>query len=422
MYRNEGERAEHVTRTRIARLGRWAVAAGAAVAVAVTAAPATSNAAVSGLTFGSPERIAAGVTNETFQLDAAAGPVQGFLVSADLQDPHVRVGLLHPDVVGDRAAVSAMADAQHAVAGVNGDFFNISEEHAGVTPTGSSDGPEIAGGRQLKASVPDSQRFGPNLPPGTSTRDVIGVGVDRRARLGTLTLAGTAWTGRGALSLAGLNQYAVAQGGIDAFTPAWGTVSRERAVCGSDVKRADPCATDTEEVAVRAGRVTSVSATPGAGAIPAGTTVLVGREAGADALRGLAVGDKVRIGYHLDSTTTVPYAFAVGGFPILRDGAPLAGLDDRTSAVRTAAGCSADGRHLYLVGLSGDAESGAGLTIAELAALMRAVGAADAVNLDGGGSTTVAVREPGDGTVSVENHPSGGAERLVANGVGVFAG
>jgi hypothetical protein len=399
------------------RIGRWIVAAATVLAVAV---PTAGNAAVSGLALGLPARLAAGVQYQTFQLNAAAGVARGYLVSADLRDPRVRVGLLHPDNVAQREAVSAMADAQHAVAGVNGDFFNISEEHPGVTPTGSSDGPEIADGRALKAAVPNSQRFGPGLPAGTSTRDVIGVGVDHRARLGTLTLRGTAWTAHGALALAGLNQYAVAQGGIDAFTPAWGTVSRQRAVCGSDAKRADPCATDTAEVVVTRGRVASVSDTPGAGAIPAGTTVLVGREAGADALRTLAVGEPVAIGYHLDSDQRVPFAFAVGGFPILRDGAPLAGLDDKVSAVRTMAGFSADGRHFYLVGLTGDAESGAGLTVSEEAALMAQLGAADAVNLDGGGSTTVAVREPGDSTVTVENHPSGGAERPVANGVGVF--
>jgi hypothetical protein len=402
------------------RIGRL-VAAGAAATLVALGLTGAAGAAVSGLSYGPAVRIAAGVRYQTFSLTAKAGAARGYLVTADLRDPRVGVGLLHPDTVAQRAAVSAMADAQHAVAGVNGDFFNISETHAGVPPTGSSNGPEIADGRDLKAAVPNSQRFGPGLPPGTSTEDVIGVGVDRHARLGTLTLRGTVWTRHGTLPLRGLNQYAVAEGGIDAFTSAWGTVSRQRAVCGSDAKRTDPCTTDTAEVVVQRGVVTSVSDSPGAGAIPAGATVLVGREAGAGALRGLAVGDRVGIGYHLASDTRVPFAFAVGGFPVLRGGAPLAGLDDVTSAVRTAAGASADGRRLYLVGLEGQAESGAGLTVGELAALMAQTGAADAVNLDGGGATTLAVREPGESTVTVENHPSGGAERPVANGIGVFS-
>src|SRR5690348_18071960 len=39
----------------------------------------------------------------------------------------------------------------------------------------------------------------------------------------------------------------------------------------------------------------------------------------------------------------------------------------------------------------------------------------DALNLDGGGSTAMAVRAPGDGLVSIANRPSDGTERPVAN-------
>jgi exopolysaccharide biosynthesis protein len=49
-------------------------------------------------------------------------------------------------------------------------------------------------------------------------------------------------------------------------------------------------------------------------------------------------------------------------------------------------------------------------------------GADNGVNLDGGGSSTCAVRLPGSTDVTVVNaHPSGVAERAVANGIGVFA-
>jgi hypothetical protein len=166
--------------------------------------------------------------------------------------------------------------------------------------------------------------------------------------------------------------------------------------------------------------VESVSATPGAGAIPAGTDVLVGREAGAERLRGLLPGDRVDVGHRLSAPRVVPFDFAVGGFPILRDGAPLAGLNDTTVAVRTSAGTSADGRTVYLVALDGRIAASAGLTVSELAGLMRSLGAADAVNLDGGGSSEIATRTPGTAEVTVQNSPSGGAERPVANGIGVF--
>ncbi|MBO0689887.1 MAG: phosphodiester glycosidase family protein, partial [Candidatus Dormibacteraeota bacterium] len=89
-------------------------------------------------------------------------------------------------------------------------------------------------------------------------------------------------------------------------------------------------------------------------------------------------------------------------------------------AVRTGAGIGPGGAHLYLAALDGTAETSAGLTVAELASLLQSFGAVDAVNLDGGGSSTFAVREPGDSVVTVLNHPTAGAERPVANGIGIF--
>lgn len=375
-----------------------------------------------GMPYHRVEHLAPGVTYGEFTTTASKGVVHGDVLTVDLRDPRVRVDLLTPGAVAARAAVSAMADARHALGAVNGDFFNISEEHPGVTPTGSSDGPEIASGRALKAAVPDGQRFGPAMPPGVTAGDVIGVGTDRRARLDRLTLRGTLRTARGSSPLGGFNQYALPAGGIGAYTAAWGTVSRERAVCGSDTSRAAPCSTDTYEVAVRRGRVVSVADTPGQGPIAAGTTVLVGRDAGAGTLRALHVGDRAQVGERLaPAATRVPYVFAAGGFPVLRAGAPLPGLDAKTSATRTAAGFGHHGQTLYLLALDGNAETGAGLTVAELAGVMRRIGADGAVDLDGGGSTTMVARALGDPAVTVRNHPSGGAERPVANAVGVFA-
>ncbi|WP_329239823.1 phosphodiester glycosidase family protein [Actinoallomurus sp. NBC_01490] len=369
-----------------------------------------------------------------------------------------------------------MADAQHAVAGVNGDFFNIRERHRGVSATGAAVGPEMADGRALKAAVPEGQRFGPRRPFGATTEEVIGVGADRVGRMTTLRLDGTvtvrgplappaappvagppkgpeppeddldddldddaddaddsalrvrrprrrhaarrARDGRLSIPLRGLNQYALPVGGVGLFTSHWGPASRRRAVCGTDTVRRAACSTDTAEVTVRRGVVTRTTATVGGGTIPPGTTVLAGREAGADVLRRLRPGDHVSVTYGL--TGPARLRFAVGGFAILRGGAPLPGLDAVTSAARTAAGVSANGRHLYLVVVDGRSPAGRGATLADLARLLRRAGAHDAMDLDGGGSSTLVLRTPGEPAVSVRNAPSAGAERAVANGVGVF--
>ncbi|MEU6599465.1 phosphodiester glycosidase family protein [Streptomyces flaveolus] len=368
-------------------------------------------------------RLAPGVTYRQFDIDAAAGTARAHLLMVDLADPHVHVDLLYPGAVAARATVSRLANSSGAVAGVNGDFFNITEtQHPGVDATGAAVGPAVADGQVLKAAVPKGQRFGPALPPGTTTRDVFGVGTDRRARLDRLSLSGSVGTPEGRLSLKGLNQYALPVDSVGAFTARWGSASRVRAVCGTDTERAAPCSDDTYEVKVRGGRVVSATDAPGSGSIPADTTVLLGREEGARQLRKLSVGDPVDVTHTLVAASSgVPYTFAIGGFPILRDGSPLSGLDDRTSAVRTVVGYKGGGRQMLLLALDGSANYRGGLTVAEEAETMRSLGTTAAFNLDGGGSTEMVARDTGAASVTVRNHPSGGAERPVPNGVGVFS-
>jgi hypothetical protein len=368
-------------------------------------------------------RLATGVHYEQFDISAAAGPAHAHVLRVDLREPRVRVELLHQGAVAARATVSRLATAQGALAGVNGDFFNISEtQHPGVEATGASVGPAIAQGRALKAAVPDGQRFGPALPPGTTTKDVFGVGTDRRARLDDLALDGSVRTPEGELPLGGLNQYALPVGSVGAYTSDWGAASRVRATCGTDTDRAAPCSTDTHEVTVRDGKVVATADTPGRGTIAGGTTVLVGREAGAQQLRKLSVGSAVTVRHRLVAAAAgTPYRFALGGYPVLKNGRPLPGLDDATSAVRTAVGIADSGRRLYLLALDGAPGYRGGLTIAEVAATMRTLGSVDAFSLDGGGSTTMAARTRGSAAVAALNHPSGGAERPVPNGIGVFS-
>jgi hypothetical protein len=202
-----------------------------------------------------------------------------------------------------------------------------------------------------------------------------------------------------------------------------------RSTCGTDTSRGAPCSTDTHEVTVRRGRVVATADTPGSGPVARGTTVLVGREAGAQELRKLSPGDPVSVRHRLVAARShVPFRFALGGYPVLRDGTPLPGLDGTTSAVRTAAGISDNGRHLLLFALDGSPEFRTGLTIAEVADTLRGLGATEGFSLDGGGSSTLVsatatlvARAPGAEAVTVRNNPSGGAERPVPNGIGVFS-
>jgi hypothetical protein len=75
-------------------------------------------------------------------------------------------------------------------------------------------------------------------------------------------------------------------------------------------------------------------------------------------------------------------------------------------------------RWIYAVVSDGRARSDAGLTLGELANLLVRLGCRNALNLDGGGSTTMVARMPGDKAVSVRNTPSDGSQRPVPNGIG----
>lgn len=83
-------------------------------------------------------------------------------------------------------------------------------------------------------------------------------------------------------------------------------------------------------------------------------------------------------------------------------------------APRTAVGISKTGQ-LLLVVVDGRQWNSIGLTLQELAEFMQSLGAQDAMNLDGGGSSELVLK--GD----IMNTPSDGQERPVASALGVFA-
>jgi len=111
---------------------------------------------------------------------------------------------------------------------------------------------------------------------------------------------------------------------------------------------------------------------------------------------------------------------AVSGWPmVVEDCAPVAALPGSAHFTlaphpRTAVGLSRDRRRLLLVVADGRREGVAGLTLPELAALMVEAGACTALNLDGGGSSALWLRD------RIVNRPSDGVERKVSNHLGVI--
>ncbi|MBB4907923.1 phosphodiester glycosidase family protein [Actinophytocola algeriensis] len=348
--------------------------------------------------------VAPGVTLRSFDRygpDAYTGAptwLQGDSLTVDLTKG-TTVDYLFPGQVAKGEPLSATANRAGAVAAVNGDFFDINNSNAAL-------GVGIKDGELIQS--PDSE---PTWRQSSAIFTERGVG-----DIGEVFFEGTITTPDGDLGLDGVNKPTLRAGGIEAFTPLWGTYCRCRATQG---------ATAVAEVEVRDNTVVAVRDAAGEGAIPAGTMILVGRDAAAATLTQLEPGDPVSIDYRARTADDQKIHAAINGRQLLVvDGvAQKASQGNNTPAApRTALGFSRDGRKMFLLSADGRQPAFAdGLGLDELAGMMVELGAWSAVNLDGGGSTTIVVREPGATTAQLENRPSDGAERNVPNGLGLFA-
>jgi len=162
------------------------------------------------------------------------------------------------------------------------------------------------------------------------------------------------------------------------------------------------------------GRVTRIDTLTTGVAVGTGQAALVGRGSEARAtLLALGVGDSVRVQVALRPFHPME---ALGGRPLLvQDSAIVAGLDTAGGSgfaagrhPRTAVGVARDGRRLLLVVVDGRQKPYSdGMTLRELAEVMRGLGARDAINLDGGGSTTLVHADPRSaGSLRIANRPS----------------
>ncbi|MET8178123.1 phosphodiester glycosidase family protein [Streptomyces sp. NPDC005336] len=313
-----------------------------------------------------------------------------------------KVDYLHPDKVAKREAVSRLA-AEHdagpgrrTVAAINGDFFDINQ-------TGAPEGTGISDGRIVNSAA----AAGPSR--------AVGMGPAEAGRVLQLYFEGTLTLPDGPHPLAALNASNVPAGGIGAYNAQWGEADRAQTVDG---------ARRTAEVTVVDGRVTQAATAPGKGAIPAGATVLEGRDAGADTLSRLAVGDAVTMEYRPRTDSGDIPRTAVGGRELLVVDGKAVGHEsegNNTAAPRTAVGFSRDGRTMRILTVDGRQADSGGVTLTELGVMMKDAGSYSALNLDGGGSSTLVARAPGSDTARVENSPSDGSERTVPNGLALTA-
>jgi len=133
-------------------------------------------------------------------------------------------------------------------------------------------------------------------------------------------------------------------------------------------------------------------------------------------------GDSARL--HVSNNLNIDFSriqTAIGGGGLILSGGETMygrGVAPNARHPRSAIGVTQDGNSLILMVVDGRTHS-IGATHAEMADWLRRFGAWDAMHFDGGGSSTMVLREV-TGAYTVANTPSDGAERRIINALGVF--
>mgnify|MGYP000846264251 CR=1 FL=1 len=315
----------------------------------------------------------------------AAGPLIINYLEVRYGDPLVEVrSVLAQDQIYGRELVSSMAKRSHAIAAANGLYFASDGRPLGLL---------AIDGRLI--SEPYANRTAIGIKPG----EIV---------IGQVSMNGKVILGDGReLAVSGINRSRLTDELI-IYTPDYGETSRTN-VYGVDLIVVDDIVVD---------KVT------GQAPIPANGFVVSGHGAARDFLNQVEVGDWITVELQLiPDWLEQGFVHIIGGGPrLVMDGQVYITADEErfqpdiaaSRAPRTALGVTAD-RKLLIVTVNGRQPGvSVGMTLEELAELMIELGAVDAMNLDGGGSTTMVIRD------RVLNIPSDGTERSVSNAIVVI--
>jgi uncharacterized protein YigE (DUF2233 family) len=315
----------------------------------------------------------------------ADGPVQMFVVRVDPRDGW-RMKLA-PGGFGvlSRTRPSRIASRHRALVAVNGGFFSYD---------GAAVGAVLSGGEWIR--LPWKGRTGLGFRP------------DGSARIANLQARATASFGDGSrIPVRDLNGWPDV-GRVSALNRRFGNFYQLRA--------------GEMALVVQDGVVKSK---PGGGGvnIPADGFVLVASTGARPALERIERGARGKLS--IEAPGWEGFTTALGGGPRLVSNGRVEVTALREAfrsdvrvgrAPRTAFGIDKYGRYILLVADGRQPFYSVGLTLGELAATMQKLGAVNALNLDGGGSTAMAIRS------RVVNRPSDGSERAVSNALLVLRG
>ena len=321
------------------------------------------------------EEIAPGLTRHTYVYWDEKGKLSAWLVEADKARYKLAFVLAKGKIPG-RETVSSISDRMDAAAAINATYFAASGDLIGVE---KMDG-RVVGTTYYK-------------------RSAMGIREDGSAVFGKISYDGT-------VRLGGIAQ---GVGGVDCERGADMLVLYNRAYGWS---------TGTneygKEYTVQNGRVTAIRT--GGSPIPADGVVVSVHGAAADAFAGVKVGDAAEIVEEMEPMWKDVPTIVGAGPRLVEDGRVHVTADEERfpndirvgRAPRSAVGVTADGNYILAV-VDGRQAHSVGLTLTAWAELLKKLGAYQAINLDGGGSSELVVGG------AIQNSPSDGTERPVGS-------
>lgn len=365
-------------------------------------------------------KVGPGTTQTQLRLTGSSS-LDVFYLTIDKTTPGVSIrSVCATDKVAGNARTSAMAQSKSKdgllyFAGSNADFYWTSGKATNGssqvgTPTGS-----CTVDREIYKSSNSDYQFSVDVN-----------GVARVSRLNYYT--GTATIGDKVTLFKGVN-VGSPNNGITLYTPRyWGSTNQTSYTDNSYEVTARLVEGDNFYAGGKFRlEVTSEPNTSGDTTVPAGGFVIFGRgtstsgcNTGAkDFVGALKPGDIVEFDNIIltaEGERIEPVTVVSGNPKNVGGGATLDTEGERGDASarhpRTSIGVSADGTKIIMMVIDGRTPSSAGVTTSMLADVMRWAGAAEAVNLDGGGSSTLYTAALG-----VRNHCSDGQERAVGNAI-----
>jgi len=329
------------------------------------------------------EEVMPGITHTSWIKSYSFGPVESDVLTIFPESSTKVVPVLSDGVINGIEPLSKISSRVKAIAAINGSYFSQTGEIIGLLKLNGK-----------IVSTPTIPRSALGIRPDGS------IFIDQVEYHGQIELAGG-----DTININGVNRERYTDE-IILYNEYYGATTATNNY-GTDVVINDK------------GIVTAI--TNGNTPLVAGYRVISGHGQGQDALKKIAIGDHLvvteTLGDEWDKTV-----YALGAGPMLvKDGNVFLTTQQEEfgpdvaagRAPRTALGVTKDGAILLVV-VDGRRQGSAGLSLAELAVFMKDIGAVNALNLDGGGSSEMIIHD------TVVNKPSDGRERKIGDGLAII--